>query len=98
MSVEYDDWIKLYIAAVLETDWSKIKQKIQAAENAQRYVRYRTSHNSSANDDAPMIHLLRTKAVPHARFAAQRLGAFLWGRATPPNSNGFSPKEQRTKR
>jgi hypothetical protein len=32
IQTEYE-WQELYASAVLETDWSKIKQKIQAAEN-----------------------------------------------------------------
>ena len=27
------DWVKLYKAAILETDWSKIEEHIQVAEN-----------------------------------------------------------------
>jgi hypothetical protein len=32
MNTEYD-WVKLYKAALLETDWSKIEEHIQVAEN-----------------------------------------------------------------
>jgi hypothetical protein len=33
MNAEYD-WEKLYHKAVLETDWSRIEERIQAAENS----------------------------------------------------------------
>ncbi len=45
MDTEYI-WLKLYKAAVLETDWSKIEEHIQEAENG---IRAR-SHELSMND------------------------------------------------
>jgi len=33
MNTEYD-WVKLYKAALLETDWSRIGKRIEATEDA----------------------------------------------------------------
>jgi len=42
MDAEYG-WQPLYLAAVLETDWSKIEQKIREAENGMRARLYEFS-------------------------------------------------------
>jgi hypothetical protein len=44
MDTEYG-WQHLYIAAVLESDWSKIEQKIREADNGMRARLYEFSMN-----------------------------------------------------
>ncbi len=60
MSVEYCDWKKLYIAAVLETDWSKIKQKIQAAENGigARLHEFSLNHGGTPEENQAIVDAL----------------------------------------
>jgi len=44
MNTEYD-WVKLYKAAILETDWSKIEEHIQVADNGIKVRLYEFSMN-----------------------------------------------------
>jgi hypothetical protein len=53
-------WEKLYQAAVLETDWSRIEEHIQAAESA---ISHRLHELSLQNGGAPEENQAITNAV-----------------------------------
>jgi hypothetical protein len=46
-------WQELYATALLETDWTKINQKIQAAENEirTRLHEFSTNHGATAEEN-----------------------------------------------
>ena len=50
MNTEYE-WFNLYKAAILETDWSKIEQKIREAGNGMRARLHEFSMNHGGTPD-----------------------------------------------
>jgi hypothetical protein len=54
------DWEKLYHAAVMETDWSRIEEHIQAAESA---ISHRLHELSLEHGGAPEENQAITNAV-----------------------------------
>ena len=59
MTTEYG-WEKVYQAAVLETDWSRIEEQIQAAESA---ISHRLHELSLEHGGAPEENQAITNAV-----------------------------------
>jgi hypothetical protein len=78
MNTEYD-WLRLYRAAILETDWSKIEEKIEAAESGIRARLHEFSENhggtpeeNQAIEDA--LHGLNGLRKDVAAWQMQRAG------------------------
>jgi hypothetical protein len=51
MAEEAEEWEKLYQAAILETDWSKIEGRIQIAESAIKARLHEFSLNNGATPE-----------------------------------------------
>jgi len=59
MNTEYD-WLRLYKAAILETDWSKIEGHIQAAESGvkARLHDFSMNHGGTPEENRAIEHAL----------------------------------------
>ena len=59
MNTEYD-WLRLYKAAILETDWSKIEGHIQAAESGMkaRLHDFSMNHGGTPEENRAIEHAL----------------------------------------
>jgi hypothetical protein len=70
------DWGKLYRAAILETDWSKIEERIQAADSAisARLHELSTNHGGTPEEKHRIEDALRGLGLLR-REVAVRLGA-----------------------
>jgi hypothetical protein len=58
-------WIEPYKAALLETDWSKMQERIQAAETAlhQRKHEFDLDHGGTAEENQAIMDAMRGLAV-----------------------------------
>jgi hypothetical protein len=72
------DWERLYHAAVLETDWSKTEERVQAADSAlkTRLHEFSLNHGGTPEENQAIAHALdglkvlrKEVAEWHARHA-----------------------------
>ena len=78
MNAEYD-WEKLYHNAVLETDWSRIEERIEATESAmqRRLHEFSLNHGGTPEENKAIaraldrLEILRTEATA---WRAKRAG------------------------
>jgi hypothetical protein len=71
MSTEYG-WFNLYKAAILETDWSKIEEHIQVAENGikARLHKFSMNHGGTPEENKAMVNALTGLKVLRKDVAA----------------------------
>ena len=72
-------WQELYATALLETDWTKIEQKIQAAEHVigARLHEFSLNHGGTPEENQAMVDALRALDVLReegARQGSERAG------------------------
>jgi len=67
-------WHEVYQAAVLETDWSKMEQRIQAAEAAlhARKHEFDLNHGGTPEENQAIEHALRGLGVLRTEVATWR--------------------------
>ena len=55
------DWESLYLTAVLETDWSKMEDHIQAVESAirERLQEFSQDHGGTAEENQAILNALK---------------------------------------
>jgi hypothetical protein len=58
-------WLEVYKAAVLETDWSKMEERVQAAETAlhERKHEFDLDHGGTPEENRAIEHALRGLSV-----------------------------------
>jgi len=73
MTTEYG-WFNLYEAAVLETDWSKIEERIQVTENGikARLNEFTVHHSGTSEEIQAIEHALNALKVLRKEVAAGR--------------------------
>jgi hypothetical protein len=74
-------WYEAYKAALLETDWSKMPERIQMAETAlsQRKREFEMDHGGTPEENQAIADALRGLAI-------LRNDAVRWAKSHPPNS------------
>ena len=67
-------WHELYEAAVLETDWSKMEERIQAAESAikDRLHEFSLNHGGTREENQAIVDTLNRLNVLRADVASWR--------------------------
>ena len=73
-------WHEVYKSAVLETDWSKIEQRIQAAESAieERRTELALDHGGTPEERQAIEDAFRSFSVLKADVASWRQGKSQW--------------------
>jgi hypothetical protein len=68
------DWVELYQAAILETDWSKIEARIQAADSAinARLQEFSNDHGGTPEENQRVQDALTGLGVLRREVAAWR--------------------------
>jgi hypothetical protein len=71
------EWGKLYQAAILETDWSKIEERIEAADLAikGRLYQFSQDHGGTPEENQQIIHAMNGLTMLRREVVAWRAKA-----------------------
>ena len=74
MNTEYD-WVKLYKAALLETDWSRIGKRIEATEDAlkARLHEFSLNHGGTPEENKAIVKTLDGLKILRSDVSAWRM-------------------------